>query len=355
MLWLSKVIIIAKKEFRSLINEKTLILAILIQLFIASFSSFLVIGLTSFYSPEAIGPDIGDVKIGIVGDKESNLVKLLESDRRVKITYLSSLSDAKTNFYNNRIDGILVIPFIPLNSSIPIKIDLYLPKNDLRSTLITVHLKEPLEEFEQQLRLEDIERLPPVAKLNVEGSTSSSNYFEFIYGLLIPLLMFTPAFISGGLIIDLITEEFDHKTIDLLMVSPISSKQIMHGKLLVATIIAPLQAFVWIVLLVLNGIAIYNVTMILILVTGVTCVLVLFGAILSLQFKERAQVHFIYSILLLLLFTTSYLMPNSPFNLTAKLAIGSAGMDGLFMVGVYVMALVPLYLLVQRMIYGMDV
>ncbi|MDY6964498.1 MAG: ABC transporter permease [Halobacteriota archaeon] len=346
--------VIAKKEFKSLINEKTLLLAILIQLFIASFSSFLVIGLTSFYSPEAIGPDIANVNIGIYGDRETGLVKLLENDRRVSITHFSSFKDAKEKFYDHRIDGIVVVPSMPENSSDAIKIDIFLPRNDIRSTLIAVYLKEPLEEFEMELRYDDIDKLPPVAKLDVEGSDSSTSYFEFIYGLLIPLLMFTPAFISGGLIIDLITEEFDHETIDLLMVSPITSTQVMHGKLLVAAVIAPLQAFAWIALLVLNGISVYNVSMILILVTAVTCLLVLFGAILSLQFKERGQVHFIYSILLLLLFTTSSLMPNSPFNLTAKLAIGSAGASGLLMLGVYMMVLVPLYLIIRRMIHGME-
>ena len=346
----SKILIIAKKEMRSLINEKTLVLAILIQLFIASFSSFLVIGLTSFYDPESIRADIGNVNLGVYGDRENGLVKMLEEDRRVKLRYFSSFSDAKDQFFDNRIDGILVVPNMPENSSDAIKIDLFLPENDLKSTLITVHLKEPFEAFEQQLRMEDIEKLPPVAKLNVEGAKSTSSYFEFIYGLLIPLLMFTPAFISGGLIIDLITEEFDHKTMDLLMVSPITTGQVIHGKLLLSIIIAPVQALAWIILLALNGIDIYNVIMLLVLVTAITCLLVLSGAILSLQFKERAQVHFIYSILLLLLFTISSLLPNSPFNLTAKLAVGSVGMDGFTMLGLYIVILIPLYLVMRRLI-----
>lgn len=346
----SKILIIVKKEMRSLINEKTLVLAILIQLFIASFSSFLVIGLTSFYDPESIGADIGNVNLGVYGDRENGLVKMLEEDRRVKLRYFSSFSDAKDQFFDNRIDGILVVPNMPENSSDAIKIDLFLPENDLKSTLITVHLKEPFEEFEQQLRMDDIEKLPPVAKLNVEGAKSTSSYFEFIYGLLIPLLMFTPAFISGGLIIDLITEEFDHNTMDLLRVSPITTGQVIHGKLLLSTIIAPFQAFAWIVLLTMNGIAIYNVIMLLVLVTAITGLLVLCGAILSLQFRERAQVHFIYSILLLLLFTISSLLPNSPFNLTAKLAVGSASMDGFTMLGLYIVILIPLYLVMRRLI-----
>ncbi|MEN6395623.1 MAG: ABC transporter permease, partial [Methanoregula sp.] len=48
------VTIIAKKEFRGLYGEKTILLAILLQLFIALFSSFLMVGLTSMYDPTSL-------------------------------------------------------------------------------------------------------------------------------------------------------------------------------------------------------------------------------------------------------------------------------------------------------------
>jgi len=46
--------IIAKKEFRGLHNERTILLAVLLQLFIALFSSFLMVGLTSMYDPASL-------------------------------------------------------------------------------------------------------------------------------------------------------------------------------------------------------------------------------------------------------------------------------------------------------------
>ena len=46
--------IIAKKEFRGLFNERTILLAVLLQLFIALFSSFLMVGLTSMYDPSSL-------------------------------------------------------------------------------------------------------------------------------------------------------------------------------------------------------------------------------------------------------------------------------------------------------------
>ena len=46
--------IIAKKEFRGLLSERTILLAILLQLFVALFSSFLMVGLTSMYDPSSL-------------------------------------------------------------------------------------------------------------------------------------------------------------------------------------------------------------------------------------------------------------------------------------------------------------
>lgn len=54
-------------------------------------------------------------------------------------------------------------------------------------------------------------------------------HFEFIYGILIPLLVFTPVFISSGLIIDTITEEYERRTMELLEVAPVSFSQILNG------------------------------------------------------------------------------------------------------------------------------
>jgi len=46
---------IAGRELSGLRAEKTILLAIAIQLFIAAFSSFLVVGLVSMYDPGSLG------------------------------------------------------------------------------------------------------------------------------------------------------------------------------------------------------------------------------------------------------------------------------------------------------------
>ncbi len=77
----------------------------------------------------------------------------------------------------------------------------------------------------------------------------SSGFFEFVYGLLIPLLVFLPGIISAALIIDLITEEYQHETLETLVSTPVTFAEMVWGKVLACVLLVPLQAGAWIILL----------------------------------------------------------------------------------------------------------
>ena len=82
---------IIKKELRSVRKDKTIMIAIFIQLFIASFSSVILFGLLAFYDPESLGLNTRlPTKVGIIGDvPDGPLVRLL-GERNVKVTIFSS-------------------------------------------------------------------------------------------------------------------------------------------------------------------------------------------------------------------------------------------------------------------------
>lgn len=342
------VMLIAKKEFRDIMHEKTFILSILIQLFIASFSTFLVIGLTSFYDPTALGNfQMQSVRISVVGNNDSELYQfILDSD--ISAVMHDGFGDAYNDFYNHNVDGIVLISNRSPEGNEIINIDIYLPKSDIKSTLISLQLKDPLEKFEQSVRNIRTKRLKgytPIEFNTAGGSIrSSSVYFEFIYVALLPLLMFTPAFISGGLVVDCITEEFERKTLDLLLVSPISLLDVVNGKVLLMAVIAPVQAFLWMMLLMLNGISINNAHMILIMVFIIALILILIGSIISMTFKERGISQLFYSLVLIFLFLISYMFTNSPLNLVTRLSIQSIGeMEYIIWIGLYMVIAVILY------------
>ncbi|MCD4702720.1 MAG: ABC transporter permease [Methanosarcinaceae archaeon] len=346
---------IAKKEYRELMHERTFVLSVIIQLFIASFSTFLVIGLTSFYDPMAMGDiDIKGTRIAIIESNNSDLYSFIENSGITPLPY-ADFTRASSAFYDRRVDAILLVSDGPPDGHDLINIDLYLPRSDIKATLVSMQLKEPLEEFEQTVRDIRTKRLDGYTPLDInfidDKQQTSSTYFEFIYVALLPLLMFTPAFISGGLVIDLITEEFEKKTIDLLLVAPVSLLDVINGKVLLTAIIAPIQSLAWMLLLMANDIVIHNPIQILALVLVISFVLVLVSSIISVWFRERGVGQLYYSLVLIAMFLASYLFTNSPLNLVTRLSLQSISVpESVGWIVLYTMIALVLYAMLHRSI-----
>ncbi len=138
---MSAFLAIVKKELRSVARDKTMLIAIIIQLFIASFSSVILTGLISVYAPESIGLNAGiNTTVGVVGDAASPLVEFLK-ERHLRVTTFPSPLDAENAFKNGRIDAVM---FIPEDSSGVVDMQLFLPDSETVSTMILMILKEPL-------------------------------------------------------------------------------------------------------------------------------------------------------------------------------------------------------------------
>ncbi|WP_340819762.1 ABC transporter permease [Methanolobus sp. WCC4] len=337
----SKMKTIAKKEFKELLSEKTFILAIVIQLFIASFSTFLVIGLTSFYDPGMLNNvEMESTSIAVVGLESDELYQILQEERNVKTYLYNDFRMAYTDFFDRNVDAIIVAPAGTAEGTGLLNVDIYLPKSEIKATVVSLQLKEPLERYEQSVRDVRTQRLegyePIEFNIIKREIRTTSTYFEFIYVALLPLLVFTPAFISGGLIVDFITEEYERKTMELLLVSPASMKEIVSGKAFLATLIVPLQSLAWMLLLSMNWIRIHNPVQILLVVTIVAFILVMASTMISILFRDRGVAQLLYSLILIFLFMSSYLFTNSPLNLVTRLSIESIGaLESWTWIGIY--------------------
>lgn len=342
---------IVKKELRSLLNEKTLLLAVIVQLFIASFSSMIVIGLASFFDPSSLSDyDSPKAKVGIVG--QGDLIPFLEKSR-LHLHLYRDVPSALSDFYRNRIDAIIVIPKEKEEGTNIIDLSIYLPKSDIRGTFVTLQLKKPLEEYESYVReIRSVRTgFEPVNLYVNEIPEKTSTYFEFIYGILIPLLVFTPVFISGGLIIDMVTEEYERKTMDLLLVSPLSFSSILKGKMITAIIIVPAQALLWLLLLNLNGVDVHNIALILIVSTIAASIVVILGAVIAVKYQKRMISQYLYSLVLILMFLAGYLFTSSPFNLVTRLSADSIGIQAISYPVMYAAAAIILYIFSARILY----
>lgn len=305
---------IVRKELRSVGRDKTIMIAIFIQLFIASFSSVIVIGLLAFYDPESIGSDARiSTRVGVIGDADSPLVRFLR-ERNLRVTTFSSPQDTENAFQAGTID---VAMFIPEDSDGIVEMQLFLPESESLSTMLLMILREPLKKYENylregqgvQVRYENIKGLPPAT-------------YEFRYSFLIPILMFFPAFVAGSMVIDSISEELENHTLETLWAAPISLRLIFGAKIAAALLLAMVQCALWLMLMRFNGVRMQNPGLILLLATMIAAIIAVGSALISTYFKDRERSQFTYSLFVSLSGGMSYFFDLSPIALMTRFATG---------------------------------
>ena len=331
-------------------------LALLVQLFIAGFSSFLVVGLTSPYDPSSAEGDV--VNIGATGDTQETLVELGRQNDDLVVQNYDDRDTAIADFASGDLDAVVTGRPVPTEDGTRFIVNVVLPTEDIQTTLVVVTIREllaNLEEIERGNRIDHLEFTPvevPSAENPAEGGTTE--FFGFTYTILIPLLLFLPPFISGSVVIDLLTEELERGTLELLRVSPVSLVDIVDGKAAGMIALAPMQAALWILLLEINGIAIGNSLSLLVFVTAMTTVTVVVGLLLGLVANQRRQGQFLYSMLMIVLFGVAVALPEHPASTVVKLAIDSPTLTTFGHVAGLAVVAAGAYLLARRYVSTLD-
>jgi ABC-type Na+ efflux pump permease subunit len=190
-----------------------------------------------------------------------------------------------------------------------------------------VKLKEVFLIYESELRKVRGARITETP-LPVGFPTARRNegFYEFVFGLLVPLLVFMPAIIASSLIIDLITEEYQHNTLETLISAPVSFAEVVWGKVLACELLVPVQAGAWLLLLAANGIRVQNPVPILLLVSLASLILILLSALTALHYRERTAAQFIYSTALVVVILLVVSIAGNPLNVIVRAAVGAPGM-----------------------------
>jgi ABC-2 type transport system permease protein len=317
---------IARKDLRGIAYERTILFAIILQLFIALFSSFLMVGLTSLYDPSSIARTTGiEYGVGYAG-ADSPLAGLINGSSDFQL-YPMDLSTAVEALKERKLAAVIYIPETEPGGDDPVKVTLYLIQNDIQTAVVEVKIKTILQQYENSLRDLRKSRLE-IAQIPLQvPQTRGGDFYEFVYGLLIPLLIFMPAIISSALIIDFITEEYQQGTLETLLASGISNQEVVWGKVVASVVLVPLQAGLWLVLMFVNRIAIANIPQILLHITVFSMVLILIGAIVALHYRERTAAQFVYSTAIVIVMLLVLALPGNPLNQITRLAAGTAGAD----------------------------
>ncbi|MEZ3114451.1 ABC transporter permease [Halobaculum sp. MBLA0147] len=330
---------IAGREVRSLLNEKTILLALVIQLFVAAFSSFLVVGLVSLYDPGGVGGVTIDV--AVAGDDADDLVAAVEQTDGLRAREFESRELAIQAFEAapEAVDAAMVANSDGAGGT---RVRVLVPDSNIQTTVVVVQARQALRTYERAERA-DNEAYLEARTLELPPRMSASPYFGFTYTVLVPLLLFLPVFIAGSITVDSLTEELDRGTMELLRVAPVTTTDIVEGKLLAAAGLAPLQAVLWMLLLSANGTPVANLPSLIGLVAGAATVVVVLGATIALTAPDRRAAQTIYSLGVLGVFGVTAVGPVNPVNVAARLAIGTAGLaQHLAVGGVLVVGLLAL-------------
>ncbi len=308
---------IVRKELRSVSREKTIIIAISIQLVIASLSSVVLIGLLSFYDPEAISANIrGSVRVGVLGEVDNRLLNILR-ERRIRTTFFQDTAAAERTFQAGNLDALL---YVPVDTGGVVDMKLVLPRAETRASVILIMLQESLKRYENVLRAE---RGLELRYTDVTGSPSTT--YEFLYTVIVPVLMFFPAFVAGSMTVDSISEELENNTLDTLRSAPVSVSAIFSAKITAALILAVIQCCAWLVLLRFNQIAVQNVLAVLALALLVAALNSIGSALIATAMHDRERSQFVYSIAIVGFVGATSLLGVSPVNLLMRLATGAGG------------------------------
>jgi ABC-type Na+ efflux pump permease subunit len=258
------------------------------------------------------------------------------------------LSTAVAALGQRKLAAVIYVPDTRPDAQDPVKITLYSLQNDLQTAIVDVKLKDIFLKYEQELRSIRSDRLhEKVIELQIQKTSGGGDFFEFVYGLLIPLLVFMPAIIASALVIDLITEEYQHETLETLLSTPITFVEVVWGKVLACELIVPVQAGAWLLLLMLNGIAIKNAILILLQVLVSSLILILLATLTALHYRERTAAQFIFSTALVIVILFSLALPVNPLNLITRLAVGTAGMEQWLLLGGTMLVILVLAYLTQ--------
>ncbi len=308
---------IARRELRSLRSEKTIVLALAIQLFIAGFSSFLVVGLVSLYDPSAV--DGYELDVAVTGDDRDVLLEVASDQEGLEPVEYDDRGDAFRDFENGRVAAVLDAN---REQDGRLAIRATAPDEGLGTTLLVVQLQETFETVEYAERQQNFDRLEE-RPLPVPSDREANPYFGFTYTVLIPLLLFLPIFISGSIAVDSTIEERQRGTLELLRVTPLSFADVIDAKLLAAAGLAPLQAVAWLVLLALNGTVIVHPISLIVFVAALSVLVVGGGLVIALTSPDRRQAQLLYSGGIVGALVVASVLPEHPANSVAKFAVGN--------------------------------
>ena len=179
---------IAKREFWTMMGEKSFVLVLLFEILLVSSSAFLAVGYEVLTSPEnspLLKGTRNVIYVGVVTESTRELALPLKNSG-ITYFYYNTLTDAEEDFKRGFLDAV-VIGNLNLRAQ-PSVLTVYLPKNTPKIGLIRLTLKRFFLDVEERLRNVKMKLYTPDLELPsdvpaIEESMSSTFEVFFIFTL----------------------------------------------------------------------------------------------------------------------------------------------------------------------------
>lgn len=318
---------LARKEVRDILRERTIVAALAVQLMVATLSTVLAVGVTVLTSPSDIAIE-SQAPVAYVGPGGAD-VYLVEEGLRLRHVELDA---AMRMLERQAVAAVVEERADPAH----VEVDVHVQEDALGSVIVVPAIREALQQYQQQLRQERGHQLATPVLPAPPQTTSLPTTFAAT--VLVPLLILTPAFLSGAIAGDSWTRERQTRTMVLLRQAPLTPGQIVTGKLAVPLALAPAQSALWMLVLRLGGSPVENVWLLLGFCTVLAAFLAGLGIAVAAWAQSTVASQSGYAGLVLLTMALSLLLPRDLFNVLALVASGSLLADVWTVLAVLVLA-----------------
>jgi ABC-2 type transport system permease protein len=299
-----------KKETKTLANERAYLLTVIFQLFIVVSIVQLVRGYVAItYSPIESTPSyFRRLPVAVVDINDTALLGNLEG---LNLRNVSG-SEAQSMLEQGRVFAV-----VTMNGS---DVSIVTDQDSILSGITISRLSGVLEAMNRQARADAVEILfEPVHPGPVyEYAYPNPIYIQLIGGLIVPFVLLIPLFVSMSVITDSMIGEKEKKTLENLLVAPIKNWEIVLGKLLPTALLAVLQSFVWLAIVTVQGVPIFNLWAVAILVIILSFFFVetgiLFSAVSS-NLRQAGLLNAAFGIIITILLLSPVQLSTQLFNL----------------------------------------
>ena len=325
-----KLTALTKKESQDILKNRIYILVVFVQVFIL-LGTFGIAIASSIASDPALLDQYGVTSVLKVGVSDNIKGTELEKDlldQKLQLVYYKNISDAQ------KFLGTSLVAVVDVNPPGSLNVTVNTDTSNVFYPVVSTKVNNAVNEYQLQKKLEstglnttEIQKTLNPVNLQVVNlnenhqanlALNSSYFVEIMYGFIVPFILLLPFFLASNIVTDSVVGERERKTFEVLLMTPISSSIVMLGKILPILFFSLIQSAVWIGLLDLLKVPIYNPVLIFILLFFMGLGFVGIGILLSMFVDSTKEANSAITIILVfatfilfmpLFIKTSYFTP----------------------------------------------